>query len=115
MMIGEIMKRFGCRIFLPLKQHRRAGAQEEQGGRRAKSPGRRKLLQAFPKGSISDLIVVLNKGDESRCIQIQAGRSARPFGTWTPLTLKQISPLHGGKDFLRSSLIIAVVKIRMAG
>ena len=52
-----------------------------------------KLVEALTTQRIGNLIVVLNKRDESRRRQIQSGRSASFLLPFVPLPLVKITPL----------------------
>ena len=73
--IAEEEERLRRRPFLAHEQHRHLRQQQIDGRDGAHRGGRRDGCQAFAKGAVADLVVVLDEGDEG---QPEAGRHSAP-------------------------------------
>src|SRR5690606_25943458 len=101
------------REFLALEKHRRARRQKPKRGKRPMPAGRGQGMPSQTAGRISDLVMVLQKGDELRSVQVEPGRTAKCFLARVPLALVEVTPLDQRNELLRRSLVVTEVILRM--
>ena len=95
LMIGEIKEGRRGRELLPHKQHRRAGREQHERRHRAVAARTRQKVGARARRRVSDLVVILNEGDERRRLHIEAGRAAPLLLPLVPLALIEVAILDG--------------------
>ncbi len=113
-MIGEEQKWAGRGEFLPLKEHRRAGRQQQERSDRAEFARRAQSMTALAISRVGDLIMVLDERNKSGRRDVESGRAPALALPFVALALVKIAVLHRRNEFLRRSQIVACNRLRCA-
>ena len=107
--IAEVEERRGCAELLALKQHRRAGGEQQQGGHGAVQRGSAERVRTLAISGIRDLIVILQKRYKIPGFQIERGRAARLFLPLITLALVKVAVFSRRDELLRLPEVIGVI------
>src|SRR5438105_13051916 len=111
LVIGEEKKGRRRSEVLSLKKHRRVRAEEQQRRQRAESARVGQGLQALAARGVCDLIVILEKTNQTLRRQMRGRSSAPVFLPRVVLPLIQKSKLRHRDEFLRRAAVVGVVRL----